>query len=247
MQTDSTQKQKIPLSAQGSIFVYILIAVALFGMLAFVFTRSMKHSTGQLTERQAQMAATEILSYGKLVAGTYDKLRLKGCSEKQISFHHDTDGDGDVDDDDFFKNTQAPIDKSCHMFDPDGGNLAPQEPQESWLGNFENPSIHDSYLPFSSKYYYSCVAKIEEVGEAMKADCMTVVFALKKEICVSINKMAGIEQTTDYWIPTGDTHPSFRDDLVYVIKNEYSGHEFGCLYYPAGKSGYMSFVVYTVR
>ncbi len=109
----------------GSVFFYIILAVALFATLSFTVSRGMRgKQVTAMGERKAEIIASDILSYTKKVAQTIDKLRRDGCSENELSFSYDSDGDGNYQDSgDIYYNANSPSDLSCHVFHPSGGNI----------------------------------------------------------------------------------------------------------------------------
>ncbi len=71
----------------GSVFFYILLAVVLFAALAFTVSRSLRGSnTNALSERQAEIAANEIMDYSAQISREVDRLRRKGISESDLDF-----------------------------------------------------------------------------------------------------------------------------------------------------------------
>ena len=116
---------KIKSSEKGSAFFYIILAIALFATLAFTISRGMRgQQTTAMNARKAELAASDILSYTKKISHSVDKLRRNNCSENELSFSYDSDGDNNYQDsDDIYYNANAPADLSCHVFHPLGGNI----------------------------------------------------------------------------------------------------------------------------
>lgn len=102
-------------SERGAVFIYILMAVALFAALSYAVSRGNRGGSSALTDEQAKLAAQEIIEYGNTVANAVQKLRLRGCSDTEISFEHNG----------AFVNGGAPGDNSCHVFNLNGGGLVP--------------------------------------------------------------------------------------------------------------------------
>ena len=103
------------LSEAGSVFFYILLGVILFASLSYVVTRSMRgKSVDSMTERQAELAATDLLNYAQNIAYAVDKVRRKGCSENDISFDHSAWGHSD------YEHSPVVANK-CKIFYPSGG------------------------------------------------------------------------------------------------------------------------------
>lgn len=102
-------------SENGSAIVYVFIGVALFGALMFAFTRGGSQNTSDLSAQQAKIVASEMLEYSRTVETAVNGLLNKGCSENELSFENTFESG--------YANASAPINKSCHVFDPAGGRL----------------------------------------------------------------------------------------------------------------------------
>lgn len=94
-------------------FVIIMVAVGLFAGLMFTFSRGAQEGGSNISDKQAELAANRLVSYGQQVERAVNRIYRKGCSIDQISFEH-ADNPGHV-------NPEAPADNSCHVFHPDGG------------------------------------------------------------------------------------------------------------------------------
>ena len=109
---------------QGNVFFYILIAVALFAALSYAVSRNNTGSTDIFTDEQAKLAAQEIIEYGNTVANAVQKLRLRGCSDTEISFEND-----------IIDGYENGTNTSCQVFHVDGGDInwtsIPEERLES--------------------------------------------------------------------------------------------------------------------
>ncbi len=116
---------KIKTSEKGSVFFYIILAIVLFATLAFTVSRGMRgKQTSAMSERKAEIIASDILSYTQKLSQTVDRLRRNGCSESELSFSYDSDGDNNYQDSgDTYYNANALTDLSCHVFHPLGGNI----------------------------------------------------------------------------------------------------------------------------
>ncbi len=75
-------------SESGNVFFYIFIAVALLGALSFAVSQSSRQTGKGLNDDRAQLAASEIISYGDTVAKAVGQMRLRGIRPHQISFAH---------------------------------------------------------------------------------------------------------------------------------------------------------------
>lgn len=165
----------------GNVFVIIFIAVVLFGALGFTFSKSANKGTGNLTKQQAKVAAQDILNYARLVEGAVDRVRRNGCSETEISFDYNV---GSV-----YFNSNSPPDKSCHIFDDNGGKIE----------RIEKPKSIDSSILISNYQFVTTNANraVPGIGIDDQADLyMRIRFDTGQyTICDEINKMVGVEKT----------------------------------------------------
>lgn len=112
-------------SESGSAIIYILIAVALLAALSWFVMQGSRTGSSSLTSEQASLAASEIIEYGNTVAQAVQKLKLRGCSDIEISFENTIDTN--------YTNGSSPSDKSCHIFDLNGGAINFVTANSSWL------------------------------------------------------------------------------------------------------------------
>lgn len=102
---------------QGNVLFIILIAVVLFAALSYAVTRSSRGS-GNSDIEQRKLDATSILNYTTSIANAVTRLRLiNQCSELEISFENPLVAD--------YVNANSPTDRSCHVFDQNGGGISP--------------------------------------------------------------------------------------------------------------------------
>lgn len=114
-------------SAQrGNVVIYILVAVALFGALAYVFMRGAKSGQGNLTTQQAKLVAQELISYAGLLERAVDRVRTRGCSEEEISFQAAGNAG--------YVNPDAPPEFNCHIFQASGGAMTSWQTFDSMAG-----------------------------------------------------------------------------------------------------------------
>jgi hypothetical protein len=74
-------------SEAGNVFLIIILAVALFGTLAFVVSRGMRSETATgISRRQAELAAVDTLDYAQRMERAIAKIRSRGTSENDIDF-----------------------------------------------------------------------------------------------------------------------------------------------------------------
>lgn len=100
-------------SQAGNVFMIILLAIAMFGALAFTISRSMRSSSvTTMSERTVDLAASDMISFAQGLQRAVDRVRSNGCSENEISFENPVVAG--------YANAGTPSDK-CKIFSPDGG------------------------------------------------------------------------------------------------------------------------------
>lgn len=164
---------------RGSVFFYVLLAIALFAALTYAVSRDKGGSTNIFTDKQAKLAAQEIIEYGNTVANAVQKLRLRGCTDTQISFENDIVAG--------YTNPNAPSDKSCHVFDINGGSIQFQQAPE--------PYANTGPLHYEGKYSFiyntEWVGNGTTCGDPTCGDLLLILQPLDENICEVINKHLG--------------------------------------------------------
>lgn len=180
------------LRQSGSAFFIILIAIAMFGALSYALMRDSRTNSGQLTDQQARLAAQEIISYGDAIATAVQKLKLRGCSNEQISFdgHNGTsklkDGTPYV-----YTHGSTPADGSCAVFNPNGGAVNP-----SLLSTgYADPNLVLTNIMHPQSFYVSAMRVMgigsDDAGTA-GSDLVLRVGRLQKNVCLRLNDLLGI-------------------------------------------------------
>lgn len=117
------------LSQKGSVFFYVLLGVVLFATLAFTVSRSMRgQATNSMTDRQAELVASDIISYAQAVERAVGRVLRNGFSESEISFYSpqaDTTFSGSR-----YLNNNCTVDE-CLVFNSKGGGVKWQNPPQN--------------------------------------------------------------------------------------------------------------------
>ena len=202
------------MSEKGSVFFYIILGIALFATLAFTVSRGMRgKQTAAMSERKAEIIASDILSYTQKLAQTVDMLRRNNCSESELSFSYDSDGDGNYQDSgDTYYNADAPSDLSCHVFHPSGGNIK----------FIEIPEIPVSELNSGDLLYNITGSLRTSLGDAMNNELAIMIISNTSNstwtspeypnmrlLCEKINNLLGHSFSTNgrNILTTGDHSP----------------------------------------
>jgi len=120
----------------GNALWFILVAIGLLGLLTVMLSRSGSSTNETGSYEQNVITANEILSYAKNVENGVQNLLARGCGENELSFWHDSDGNGTEDASDNYYNTNSPTDRSCHIFDVAGAGLNYTRLNEKSYPNF---------------------------------------------------------------------------------------------------------------
>lgn len=104
----------------GNVFLIILIGIGLFVALMFTFSRGMQQGTDSLSGREAELAASDIVSYGQQLQRGVERVIARGISETDISFANTVDTN--------YTNTNCSGTNDCLVFDPQGGAVTWKEP-----------------------------------------------------------------------------------------------------------------------
>lgn len=155
---------------------YILMAIAMLAALSAMIARGNRTNTGFLNDEQVKIAAQEIIDYGNAMAETVQRLRLRGCADDEISFDKPL-GNTAV-------NNNAPADKSCHVYDINGGKMKP---------------VSDDYFPVSNYVGFAGSSDLLNVGTyncgtSACADLYMVVRLADdagQQVCAKINELMG--------------------------------------------------------
>lgn len=204
----------------GNAFIFILIAVALFAALAFTFSRGADRGNSNFTKQQAKIAAQELIGFFSQVGRAYDKLRQKGCSVDDISLANSGDSGAFIAIND---SATAPLDRSCHVFDPNGGKISFNM---DWT-NYQVPL--NSIPPALQADYDNIYMKYDRIGvSGIGTPSYEITLALNfvsVEICKAYNEIAGIE--IDYSIAFsnfgvgeaiyGDVNPGYANKQSFCV------------------------------
>ena len=104
----------------GNVFLIILIGIAMFAALMFTFSRGVQQGTEGMTGREAELAASDIVSYGQQVQRGVERVIARGISETDISFANTTDTN--------YTNPHCSGDNRCLIFHPEGGAVTWKTP-----------------------------------------------------------------------------------------------------------------------
>ncbi len=136
---------------KGNALWFILVAIGLLGLLTIMLSKSSSTSNETGGFEQNSIQANAILSYAKGIENAVQGLLTRGCGENDISFWHDSDGNGTEDaSDDYFNVRSTLTDRSCHIFDVAGAGMTLIPANERWLDNSQDSEVNFGSFVFSS-------------------------------------------------------------------------------------------------
>jgi hypothetical protein len=171
------------LCERGSVLLWILIAVALFGALSFMLNKGNRAGIGQVSQEKATLAATEILDYGQALRRVVQELQINGCEDDEISFENTTVS--------AYINAKAPTDESCHVFAYNGGGLNYTNADDTWFDDTYNTAPYNDGINYG-RHIFSGNLPIEGIGTTA-ADLRYVLNFVRPEVCMAINDKLGVD------------------------------------------------------
>jgi hypothetical protein len=201
-------------SNAGSAFFIILIAIAMFAGLSFAIIQGGRQSAGDLTAEQAKLAAQEVINYGDVIQKAVQTLRLRGCSLEEISFEDPNQNSKQKGGSIFIHgNPNSPGDKSCHVFEPNGGKVQSKLLESGYI----DPDLVTSSTDMDSRSFIVTMIRVQGAGNEQWDDAGTDlvlnVGRLTPQVCMAINTILGIaNQNVDPPLPPIDTFDSGLTD-----------------------------------
>lgn len=173
----------------GNALWFILVAISLLGLLTIMMSRSSSTSNETGNYEQNIIKANEVLSYAKSVENAVQGLLARGCSENEISFWDDSDGNGIEDASDTYFNINSPDDRSCHIFNAAGAGLNYITPKRDWLDlSAEGSGFNFGTFVFSST---NTVTNLENNRDEL----IILLEWLNQSTCQAINNILFSETT----------------------------------------------------
>ncbi len=173
---------------KGNALFLILIAVVLFAALSYAVTNS--SGGGGINKEKLVLEAAQIIDYVTEIRTAIMRMRIiNDCSDTDINFAQPQVGG--------YVNPTSPTDKSCDVFDINGGGMSYKKPKDEWLATISPlPSNYKEFL-FTGQ---SCIAG---VGKGVDFNCWNdsdlsnqelLIFLpwISKEMCIHLNNKLGI-------------------------------------------------------
>lgn len=171
------------MSQRGNILFLILLAVVLFAALAYAVTGSLRGGGKDASSEKTSTAAAEITQKGTLVEQAVNRMMLiNNCTDTQITFDSSERN---------YWAPNSPASKKCHVFDPAGGGLNVPSFSESYYDPVRAGSTLWGAYVFVANPVHNVGTNCSPQYEVC-AELMMIVPFLKKDVCLALNKMHGV-------------------------------------------------------
>ena len=159
---------------RGNILFLILLAVVLFAALSYAVTSSTQGGGKNAGDESAQALTSELNNYFVMIDAAIQRMMLTGgVKDYELSFYNYFSAP-------FFYgyNNANCTSAACQVFSTGGGNATRRD-----FKSFMRPSAD-----YAARLY---VVSVPGAGSD-KADLVMVIFGVKSELCLELNKRAGI-------------------------------------------------------
>ena len=168
---------------RGIVIGPILAVVALLAVLASAIAAGSGSFNGDTSAVKAKAQASAILGYVNEVQIGVDRV-LSRCPDTQISLANSVDSG-------YAENPLAPADKSCHVFDVNGGGVLIKEPPQDVDLTGVPPEIR--YYFIHGNYRVMGFGNMpSDVGGNSGRELIIMLPGLRRELCLKINDMADV-------------------------------------------------------
>lgn len=171
-------------SQNGSVFFIILLAIMMFAMLSYAVSQGNRSGASSLTREQLNVAAQEINAFGDTLSKAVQTLKLRGCTNEQISFESMPVAGNE--------NPVSPTNDSCDVFNIMGGKANYMVPPAQWL------NLADDGKSGYREWFFTngtCIPYVGTGGTGCSDDSeMEIVMILpwvREDLCNAYNKYAG--------------------------------------------------------
>ena len=198
---------------RGIVIGPILFIVAILAVLAAAIAAGSGSFNGDISAVSAKAQASAILEYADSVKMGVDRVIAKGCTDTQISFENPIVSG--------YTNANAPSDKSCHVFDQNGGGIVWKTPQSSAQSqaDYDTATYVGRVTPGNYGFASICVMGVGTGGRlsqyapysdfpcyyvdgSASADLVMFLPWITKDECLQINNITGLKNRNPTTPPT---------------------------------------------
>lgn len=168
MKTGTTNNFSISRRGEsGNAFMIVMLGVVLFAALMFTFSRSARQGGENMSDRQAQLAIADILTYAERIESAANRTMIRGLSESQLSFENPSSAG--------YANGGCPG-NSCKVFHKSGGAVEWKKPA---------PGL----LTVTGDWVITGHNEVPDVGDDAKPDLVLMLPGLSRSVCLKINEV----------------------------------------------------------
>ena len=167
-------KKPVKNNESGNAFFIVMLTVVLFAALMYTFSRGIRQGSTNLTEKQAKIEASDIITYAQKVERGVQRVYSKGYSENNISFENS-----------FFSGPEnaSCTDDRCRVFSPTGGGISYRALQDAW----SNSATH---------WIFTGHTQVLGIGNDCAADnCVELLMMIEdvpNRLCQALNEELGV-------------------------------------------------------
>lgn len=215
----------------GSLIIWIFAAIFLFGALSYTVSKSTRSGITGLGNEKAQLAATEIITYGNAVRNAVKMLQINGIPLQTLDFRmHNLYDLGGTNLQNLYGNVLC-TNNSCKVFSTNGGGIKPEQFYE--YGRATPSWTHPSYTQPGGVGF--SISRVEGFG-TNAPDVIMRIAVIDPAICTAINKMANIEGAVYpgpgnnvQWIDPVPTNLANTTGYVYgIVSPQIAGKNYFC-------------------
>lgn len=189
---------------RGIVIGPILAVVALLAVLAAAIAAGSGSFNSDTSAISAKAQASAILQYANEVKFAVERVLAKGCTDTQISFENPFVSG--------YENPNAPSDKSCHVFDVNGGGIVWKKPPQYETTNGGNWFYSGAYDNFFGGRHFGGDLPPSEV-----ADLTMILPDISLELC---NEISGLLGGAKYDIGSASLFYKFTGDYFWFSTYE---------------------------
>ena len=172
----------------------ILYIVAILAVLVSAIAAGSGSFNGDTSAVKAKAQASAILEYANEVKLGVDRVLGKGCTDTEISFENPIVSG--------YVNPNAPSDKSCHVFDVNGGGIVWKNPDDNIYSAIKTGYTNGYWIYHGN----SCVGGVGSASsgyqggpsagcrsDSSPASLVMVTHDIKPSVCNALNTMLGVD------------------------------------------------------
>jgi type II secretory pathway pseudopilin PulG len=169
---------------RGIVIGPIVWVVAILAVLASAIAAGSGAFNGDTSAIKAKAQATAILEYADSVKTGVGRLLAKGCNDTGISFENPVVSG--------YTNPNAPADKSCHVFDINGGGVVFKKRHPDWIDTTPDATNEITFSGGNTVIGFG-----GPLDKAYSAELIFRFHGVRDDICKQVNQLVGIDGIPD--------------------------------------------------